>query len=153
MNNDIKIENEDLENLKIHYNYLKKDVDSLPRLIDRGYQFIYPEKAVEWEKAVYLNILRGYGSFVVEDALDVMEILNSDENMENAFDLLKKREQNHSGGSIGAVVKLIVDFAKKGPEFSEMINAGRITPEYQALLNEKKAENAKLEALSTEKNL
>ena len=119
---------EEIEELKSEYINLKKNVELLPELMDRGYQYIYPERYKEWEKAVYANIIMGYGAFVVVDALDVMEALNDNENMEIAFDLLKKRDLNHSGGSMGAVVKLIVDFAKKGPEFSELINSGHISP-------------------------
>lgn len=135
---------EEIEDLKRDYKYLKDNVEALPGLIERGHQFIYPERYEEWEKDVYLHVLKGYGAFVVEDALDIMEVLDSNDDMEKAFDLLKERDQYHSGGSIGAVTKLIMNYSKRGPEFCEMIDADRMTPQYQERINARKAENAKL---------
>ena len=149
---DKKKKKDELDSLKQQYREVKRGIKALPELVEKGRQYIYPQKFEEWEKAVYINIMTGYGAFVVEDALKIMDILENS-TMEEAFETLKVLDQNHSGGSMGAVERLLVDFAKKGPEFVEMIKMGRISAEYKDILDRKKAENDELKALNAGKNL
>ena len=149
---DKKRKKDELDSLKQQYREVKRGIKALPELVEKGRQYIYPQKFEEWEKAVYINIMTGYGAFVVEDALKIMDILDNS-TMEEAFETLKVLDQNHSGGSMGAVERLLVDFAKKGPEFVEMIKMGRISAEYKDILDRKKAENDELKALNAGKNL
>ena len=71
-----------------------------------------------------------------------MEVLDKGASIEEAKKILN--DQNLSGMSRSMVRSIIFHFSSKGPEFYEKTYHGNISPELQAEIDAKKAENQKL---------
>lgn len=120
---------------------------AIPSYIEAGKELIYPQKFESWKSCVKNRVSDLYHGADLVNALEAMKEL------ENSGDFAKAKSiidsAGHSGASYGMVMKIIVNFSKKGPDFYEFME-----PEYsgdkktQEFLNKLREENAKYEAES-----
>ena len=122
----------------------------IPSWLERGSNLIYPERAEEWKKCVEARASDLYHGLDLNAAIEIMEMLENGATLDEAKEVLDG--QDHSGASYGMVRNIIFSFSKKGPEFWEHTAMGEISPQNRAILEEKKKENAELEALHLSKD-
>ncbi|HBP43456.1 MAG TPA: hypothetical protein DD621_02060 [Clostridiales bacterium] len=115
-------------------------MDKIPQWIERGNKIIYPERQKYWAKCVEARAKGMYHGQDLEDALKIMESLDSNPDFKEAKKIFCS--QDHSGISFGIVSRILFEFSKKGPEFYEMIVPKmEIDEESQKIINQKKIEN------------
>ncbi len=118
----------------------KDALDKIPQWIERGNKIIYPERQKDWAKCVEARAKGMYHGQDLEDALKIMESLDSNPDFKEAKKIFCS--QDHSGISFGIVSRILFEFSKKGPEFYEMIVPKmEIDEESQKIINQKKIEN------------
>lgn len=118
----------------------KDALDKIPQWIERGNKIIFPERQKDWAKCVERRAKGMYHGKDLEDALIIMESLDSNQDFKEAKKILSS--QDHSGISFGIVSRILFEFSKKGPEFYEMIVPKmEIDKESQEIINQKKIEN------------
>lgn len=118
----------------------KEALDKIPQWIERGNKIIFPERQKDWAKCVERRAKGMYHGKDLEDALIIMESLDSNQDFKEAKKILSS--QDHSGISFGIVSRILFEFSKKGPEFYEMIVPKmEIDKESQEIINQKKIEN------------
>jgi len=112
------------------------DEAKIKYFIARGQEYIYPEKMGEWKEFVDV-IARINGIHQLDLVLDLMEKL------ENGAEISEVKELygNHNQG----VRKMILHFAKRGPEFYESTSRMPLTEEEKEELAYRRAENERLE--------
>ena len=123
---------------------------SIPKWIERGKAFIFPERQAEWERCVRVRASDLYNGLDLENALDIMEALEAGATIEQAKQMFDA--QNHSGASASMVRSMLFSFSSQGPEFWEATSWGEIKPEDREALEAKKQENAQLKAAHAAEN-
>lgn len=121
----------------------------IPEWIKRGEGFIYPERAEEWKKCVEAKAASDYYGKDLDEAIEIMEKLESGATLDEAKELLYS--QNHFVAWYRMVRNIIFEFAKRGPEFYEHTARGEMSADTREIIEEKKKENAELEALHNPK--
>lgn len=125
-------------------------IEKIPYWMEKGSDLIYPERMEDWKKYVEASAREGmYHGMDIDATIELMEMLENG-SLEDAKKLIN--EQGHSGWSYGIVRRNIFEFSSKGPEFWEYTAEGEIDAETRKALDEKKKENAKLEALYSQKD-
>lgn len=117
----------------------------IPEWIKRGEGFIYPERAEEWKKCVEAKAASDFYGKDLDEAIEIMEKLESGATLDEAKELLYS--QNHFAVWYRVVRNIIFEFAKRGPEFYEHTARGEMSADTREIIEEKKKENAELEAL------
>ncbi len=98
-------------------------LDKIPGRIEKGLQYIYPQKEIEWRKTVMNSTSKGlYMGIDIDSTIDIMEILKNDKDG-NSFEEANKLldSQDHSGTSYWVVLSEIAMFSKVGPAFYKHI--------------------------------
>lgn len=128
-----------------------KELETIYSWIERGQALIFPERYEDWEQCVQDSAKQLYHGLDLEAALEIMEVLDKGDSIEEAKKILD--DQNHSGMSESIVRSIIFHFSSKGPEFYEKTCYGNISPELQAEIDAKKAENQKLAEKHAKKDI
>ena len=93
----------------------EKAREMIPEWIERGKKLIEPEKFSEWEKCVEIRARDIYNGKDLEDALEIMKLLDEGGALKEAWNILDKRE--HSASSYAIIESIIATFSKRGKEF------------------------------------
>lgn len=144
-----KWHSEFLESVKIE----KQEAEAkIPDWIERGKSLIYPQREEEWVQRVYARARESYHGADLENALQVMEFLSKNGSFSKAKNIINSA--GHSGASYSVVLRIIVDFAKNGPEFVKFIEPDIFNnPEIKEYILNKIAENSEFEkALKSQPN-
>lgn len=118
---------------------------AIPSYIEAGKGIVYPQKLDEWEKCVRGRVSDLYHGADLANAIEAMKELEKTGDFAKAKKVIDNA--NHSGASYGMVMRIIVNFSKKGPDFYEFME-----PEYskepktKAFLDKLREENKKYEA-------
>lgn len=91
----------------------------IPEWIERGEKLVYPQKVDLWHERVNSRAREAYHGADLENALEVMEFLSQNGSFAEAKQIL--HNAGHSGASYSVVIRIIVDFAKNGPEFIKYV--------------------------------
>lgn len=81
----------------------------------RGLAMIYPQKAGDWKQCVEGRVEDLYNGADLANALDIMEALAQGKSIEEATAIFEGA--NHSGASASMVLRIVVNFSKRGTEF------------------------------------
>lgn len=82
---------------------------------ERGLKMIYPQKADKWRQCVESRVSDIYNGYDLVNALDIMEALEQGKSIEEATAIFDGA--GHSGASAGMVLRIVVNFSKRGTEF------------------------------------
>lgn len=93
-------------------------------LVDSGLLLIYPQRRQSWEDMVSRHSAVTSGLDAVEEALTIMELLDSDAPLIEVKNMLETFEYSY------AVVDIVLRFSKRGPEFFSYLNDGFIPDDY-----------------------
>ena len=97
---------------------LQDELEALKKIPDwqrRGYALIYPQQKKEWDKCVKARASDLYFGSDLENALEIMESLAKDGDMEKAYQIYQ--DANHSGMSASVVISIVASFSDKGTQF------------------------------------
>lgn len=119
--------------------------DKIPDWIEKGKEFIYPERMEKWINCVEARSRDLYHGMELDSALALMKKLESGATMKEAKEMFN--EQGHSEAGAGMVRRILFHFAKRGPEFYESTALRELSEEDKKLIQDKKRENAELEEL------
>lgn len=111
----------------------------IPSWIEQGNNYIYPERAQDWEEYVKAAPTQLYHGMEIDCTLKIMEALENGD-MEKA----KKIFQDEGNCNI-STRNLVFNFCKQGPEFWKATATKKLSPKTKQILNEKIAENKKYE--------
>ena len=114
--------------------------------IERGKDFIFPERLEEWKSCVEARANGMYNGRDLDIALEIIEKLNNNFTLYEAKELLESNSQ--SAGSYTMVSQIVFAFSKQGPEFLEYIMNNNISPETKKAIETKRRENIKLSQIS-----
>ena len=114
----------------------------VPQWVERGKEFIYPEKIADWEKCVTARAGDLYHGAELDSALEVMKAIHNGASLDEAKEILDSHD--HSGASYGMTRSIICHFSEKGPEFWEHTAYEPIKEEDKKVLEELKEQNARL---------
>lgn len=114
----------------------------VPLWYERGKSMIFPEKWDNWKACVESRAEDLYHGWDLVNALEIMEALEQGKTIKEASAIFD--EANHSGASASMVLKIVVNFSKRGVEFFRANCDWEITPETEAFLQKIEAENANL---------
>lgn len=123
----------------------------IPSWIEQGEKFIYPERIGKWINCVEDRAGDFYHGMDLDSALALMEKLESGATMEEVKEMFD--EQGHSGHSAGMVRWILLNFAKRGPEFYESTAWGELSDEDKKSVEDKKKENELLESRHDSKDI
>ena len=112
---------------------------NIPVWIDRGKKLIYPQRFEDWKKHVTNRAHDLYYGKELDEALLVMEKLESSATLSEAQQLLY--DLGSSGLGFSAIMETIFLFSKRGPEFWEY-TVKTISPENRRQIQAMKQENA-----------
>ena len=107
----IESEKEDVKDLDIDEEVAAK----IPGWIEKGKTLIYPERYEEWEKCVNARASDLYQGIDLENALEIMELLENGGTLDEAKKIFDNA--NHSGFSASMVRSIVLTFSKQGPDF------------------------------------
>ncbi len=125
------------------------DVKSkIPDWVKQGESLIYPERLEEWKTCVESRAATIYSGNDLDAALAIMEKLESGASLDEAKKLLDS--QDHSGFTSAMTKRIVFAFSKRGPEFLEYVDKDYLSSEDRKAIEDKKRENAELEALHRE---
>ena len=86
--------------------------------LKRGYDLVYPEKYDYYKETMEKVANSGaFGIECMDNALEVMELLDSGASVEDAVELFDSKELD--GSIFFNTENLILNFSKRGPEFEE----------------------------------
>ena len=111
----------------------------IPKWIERGKSLIYPEKLQSWKKCVKVRAGDLFHGRELDDALLIMEMLDSGKSFEKVKETLDS--QDHSGSSYGMAINIVYEFSKYGPEFFEYMEKDNLSSEDMMKIQAKKEEN------------
>ena len=115
--------------------------------INEGKDLIYPQKFDEWKRCVQARAEGAYKGFDLDNAIKVMKELQSSSNYDKAREIIFNA--NHSGGTYGMAVNIIINFSKKGPEFFEFLEPEESkNPKNAEYLKKIKRENSEFEKIN-----
>ena len=118
---------------------------AIPEYVEAGKALVYPQKLDEWKKCVEGRVSDLYHGRDLANAIEAMKVLEESGKFEDAKKVID--DADHSGASYGMVMRVIVNFSKKGPDFYEFME-----PEYskepktKAFLDQIREENKKYES-------
>ena len=119
--------------------------NNIPRWIQEGRQFIYPENMNAWKIRVRECAEGSYNGDDLNAALVLMKKLYLGDPVEEVAQSFYRQE--HSGASGQHVRDIILDFARRGPEFYEITCLEPLSPEEITIIQERKKTNSKLDQL------
>lgn len=125
--------------------------------IDRGKQIIFPENYEDWTSCVKNRMQDSYHGADIETALQVMEALENEDDLYEIEESLNKT--TFSSNAHFLILKIILSFSKRGPEFLEFISHGDISDDLKIAIDSQKVENERLASMhqndtaSTEENI
>lgn len=119
--------------------------DSIPRWIQEGNKFIYPEQKDEWEEYVRNSAKSLFYGKDLNAALVLMKKIAEGASLEEVIDAFKR--QHHSESSAQCVRETVLFFAIGGSEFYESTASGKLTDSEKKMIEEQKKKNANLAAL------
>ena len=122
----------------------RKAQEKIPEWIEKGNKLIYPERQEEWKKCVEARADDLYCGTDLEDALQIMNLLEQDASMAEIKQVLL--DQGHSGFSDGVVKAIVTNFSKNGPRFAREIVDRTLSPDEEAYIKKIENENAEYEA-------
>ena len=121
-----------------------KAIEKIPYWLEKGSSLIYPERLEDWKEYVELSAKEGmYHGMDIDSTIELLEMLENG-TLDDAKALIES--QGHSGWSYGMVRRNVLEFSKKGPEFWEHTATEELTEETKKILEDRKRENAELEA-------
>ena len=117
------------ERRKIKIESLKEEIEALEKIPDwiaRGNAIIYPQQEKDWNKYVRARASDLYHGKDLENALQIMESLAKDGDMEKAYKIFE--DAGHSGLSESVVLNGVAKFSNKGTLFYKhaLAKQGRI---------------------------
>lgn len=89
--------------------------EKIEKWIEEGKKYIYPQRLDEWKKCVEIRANDLYEGDELQNALDIMKVLEEGGSLQEAHDVLYNF--GHSGTSYFMTISILLSFAKKGPEF------------------------------------
>ena len=90
-------------------------IRKIPEWIDRGKRIIKPELHDKWVECVNIRANDLYHGWDLDQALALLELLNSGADMDMVVEELNK--QNHSGASYSIVTSMVCTFSERRNEF------------------------------------
>lgn len=133
-------------------NYTKKQEEAkakIPDWIERGSTYIYPEKMEKWAQCVEARAGDIFSGEDLDSALELMEKLESGASMEEVKEIFE--EQRRAGRPVDRVRDILLDFAKRGPEFYESTASEELLDEEKKVIADKKEENTDKEVQAERK--
>ncbi len=134
----------ELEELKLSAEAKAK----IPTWNERGERLIYPENTQEWHKCVESRANDLYYGMELDNALDVMDALEQGKSVKEATEIAES--MGHSGMSWNMMMKIVLHFSKRGPEFFRA-NVNDISAETEQYLQKVEAQNKLYESMSKAK--
>lgn len=110
--------------------------------IEEGRKYIHPEKFYNWRKKCIYSALGDYCGFEIEDALEVMKLIEDGV----PFNEIKKKIKNdsHSGMTYSLMMGIVLDYSKRGPAFYNYMNKSYIREEDKKYVSKIKELNKRL---------
>ena len=113
----LKREEEHIKDFKRIYAESKEKTEKTPEWINRGKNFIYPQKEDEWTNFVLGTITNNQTPHGVETLLTIMEALDKGESCEKVREILYLSKIDTDPPLKNDIVTAIAKFSKRGPEF------------------------------------
>lgn len=110
--------------------------------IERGKNIIFSENYEDWISCVKNRAQDSYRGADLETALQIMEALDKEIDMTEIEEMLNKTTFSNNAHFL--ILKIILSFSKRGPEFMEFISHGDISNDLQKAIDNQKNENKKL---------
>ncbi len=120
-------------------------MSKVPGWIERGSTMIFPEKLQDWQEYVENSAEDLYHGNELEYALEIMEELDSGASIEKVLNIFE--DKNYSGISKSKIIRTVLHFSKRGPEFYENTAKSKFDAYDKEILEEQKKENEKLAAI------
>lgn len=120
--------------------------DKITEWIQRGEKIIYPENHKDWINCVKNRAKDAYHGADLECALEVMEALENDANLDELEDKLNRASFSESAHYL--ILRIILAFSKYGPELMEYITHGDIPDDLKQAIDNQRKENEKLEEIN-----
>lgn len=118
---------------------------NIPVWIEKGSEYIYPEKTDEWRECVESRANDLYNGSELQSALKIMEMLENGESLESAWIVCAR--DNTSAITVELTRDIVLNFSKQGPDFYEYTAFGKIEPEEQEMVQRIREENEKYERI------
>ena len=118
-------------------------IAKIPSYIEEGKKIIYPERLEDWTKEIKSSIEGIYQGAPLIEALDLMKQLDKGESLEKVKETLDNK--NVGGNAYEIVIRIVLNFSKRGPEFYEKATDNKLTGEIKQMVDDVKKENAELE--------
>lgn len=130
-------------------NYEKQEAEEkanakkmLPTYIEQGKSLVYAQKLSDWKKCVRSRVSDLYHGKDLANAIEAMTEIDKSGDFLTAKSIIDKA--NHSGASYGMVMRVILNFSKKGPDFYEYMEPEYSkSPETKKVLDQIRKENEK----------
>lgn len=110
--------------------------------IERGKKIIFPENYEDWASCVNNRMQDSYNGADLETALQIMEALENNVDMFEIEESLNRT--TFSSNAHFLILKIILSFSKRGPDFMEFISHGDISDDLRLAIDTQKKENEKL---------
>lgn len=116
--------------------------EKISEWIERGEKIIYPENLEDWKNCVKNRANDFYHGADLECALEIMEALENDANLEDLEEKLNRTSFSESAHYL--ILRIILSFSKYGPELMEFITHGEATDDLKQAIDSQRKENIKL---------
>ena len=123
----------------------------IPSWIERGKALVYPERIEEWKECVQDGVRDSYRGTDLDQALVLMEKLESGASMEEVKEMFDK--QRNFGPFEEKVRSRILHFSKRGPEFYEATADRELSDEEKKVIEDKRKENSLIDKLHNSSNI
>ncbi len=90
----------------------KYAIEKMPERMDKGLALVYKERQLDYLQWLLDNALKSNG-YYIDEALEVMQALESGCSVKEAFDLFSDKEGAHAA----LVRSFVLSWSKRGPEF------------------------------------
>lgn len=140
-----------MEDFNLNTNETINIENKITEWIERGEKIIYPENYKDWTNCVKNRAKDAYHGADLECALEVMEALENDANLDELEEKLNRA--NFSESAHYLILRIILAFSKYGPELMEYITHGDIPDDLKQAIDNQRQENEKLEELNKVENV
>lgn len=115
-----------LEDAKTKTEKWKKEAEEkLPYWIEEGKKYIHPAKFENWKKTCIASANGDYYGLEVRDALEIMKMIEDGVSFEDIKEKIEKA--GHSGMTYSGTMNVVLNYARKGPEFYSFMNSGHMS--------------------------
>ena len=98
-------------------------IENIPNILDKGSNYVYPDKVAEWQIFVEENSNSDSGRLYIDSVFQIMEALAGGKNIEKCKELFDSFA--FSGAIVNRVKDMVLQFSPRGLEFYKGVSTKR----------------------------